>query len=640
MAPSVVGVCSRDGDWPTLHGKDPGAAQRRLYLGSGVVLTKSGLVVANAHICNGDMRVNVGGKIYSAEVLKKTGSSNLALLQVELPAGKHLQPATFAGNEDVQLGETILAVANPLGTGVTVTGGVISAMRGREGGRIQADADLGNSNGGSAIIDAAGRVVGIGDGGRVDPLDFAMLKDREVDRQPTNLKTFLGVRKVRQEFRGTIEEEAAADETIMTPVAATGADLEARASALQDMVKKTSGALLNIYVAKNSVVPDPDDPFPPDPVWVPMSLGSGVIIDKSGLAVSNWHVVDAGTNPDGSSNDKHRITARVFSGKEYEVKVLSISREDDLSLIQLVLDEGEEVPFVELGNSEDLGIGEAVAAIGNPHGRANTITAGVVSAKGQGIRVRGRFHKLKHLIETDAAINGGNSGGALLDMNGRLVGINSAGGGTLNNVGYAIAVDHVRRQITGLLLTAKKLRSPDLGMRLIDDEGKVLGHGRRRTRPGGVGRREVRGPHHVARGHGDHVEPGLCEDADAAGRRSGSGARHRARRPEAGAEGDAAVAGRMGARAAVRHPGARLRVRRGSRTRPQGLRRDAPRFHRRQDRRAAVDPFPGDPRRADLRAGSGQPGSAARGPAARRRADGSEERSHDADLDAVGRAAA
>jgi hypothetical protein len=131
------------------------------------------------------------------------------------------------------------------------------------------------------------------------------------------------------------------------------------------------------------------------------------------------------------------------------------------------------VHAVELGNSENLGIGEAVAAIGNPHGRANTITYGVVSAKGQGIRVKGRFNKLKHVIETDAAINGGNSGGALLDMNGRLVGINSAGGGTFNNVGYSIAVDHVRNQLTGLLMQAYKLRSCDLGLRVIDDAGKV-----------------------------------------------------------------------------------------------------------------------------------------------------------------------
>lgn len=473
--PSVVGVWSGDGEWPVLGGKDPGGVKRYDELGSGVVLTKSGLVVANAHVCRGDeLRVKVAGKVYPAELLKSHRSTNLALLQVELPSGTQLRPAVCAKDDDVALGETMLAVGNPMGTDVVVTAGVISAMRAREGGRIQADANLGNANGGGAIIDAAGRLIGIGDAGRVDAIQMARRPRGEVAKQPSNLSTFVGIRKVRKIFRDVLDEEAAMDSSIMSPVAATEAQQALRASALQEMVKNTSGALLNIYVARNAVVADPEDPFPPDPTWIPMSLGSGVIIDKTGLAVSNWHVVDAGTNPDGSSNEQHRITARVFGGKEYEVRVLSISREDDLSLLQLVLDPGEEVPAVELGNSAMLGIGEAVAAIGNPHGRANTITFGVVSAKGQGIRVKGRFHKLKHLLETDAAINGGNSGGALLDMSGRLVGINSAGGGTFNNVGYAIAVDHVRQQIIGLLLQAYKLRSPDLGMRILDDEGEVV----------------------------------------------------------------------------------------------------------------------------------------------------------------------
>lgn len=475
VAPAVVGVWSGEGDWPVLGGKDPGGVQRNERLGSGVVLTKSGLVVANRHVARGDeVRIKVGGKVYPAEVLTSDPDSNLALLQVELPGGTTLSPAVCAMDDDVTLGETVLAVGNVAGTDVVVTVGVISAMRAPETGRIQADANLGCVNGGGAIIDATGRLIGIGDAGRFDPLRLARRLGGQVDKQPTNLKTFVSIRQVRKVFRGVLDEEAAMDSSIMTPLAATEAQQKMRASALQDMVKKTSGALLNIYVARNAVVPDPGNPFPPDPVWIPMSLGSGVIIDRTGLAVSNWHVVDAGTNADGSSNEQFRVTARVFGGKEYEVQVLSISREDDLSLIQLVLDPDEEVPAVELGNSDGLGIGEAVAAIGNPHGRANTITFGVVSAKGQGIRVRGRFHKLKHLLETDAAINGGNSGGALLDMSGRLVGINSAGGGTLNNVGYAISVDHVRQQITGLLLQAYKLRSPDLGMRILDDEGKVV----------------------------------------------------------------------------------------------------------------------------------------------------------------------
>jgi len=273
-----------------------------------------------------------------------------------------------------------------------------------------------------------------------------------------------------------LEAGADAGESILAPAPVAAEARARRASALVAMVERSSGAMLNVYVARNIAKVDEDDPFASmkEPQLVTLGLGSGVIIDRSGLALSNWHVVDDATNPDGSMKADHAVTVRVFGGKEYKVKVLSISREDDLSLLQLELDPGEEVHAIDLGNSSELAIGENVAAIGNPHGRANTITFGLVSAKEQGIRVRGRWAKLEHLIETDAAINGGNSGGALLDMNGRLVGINSAGGGTFNNKGYAISVDHVRRQVVGLLFAAYKLRSPDLGMRVLDDEGHVV----------------------------------------------------------------------------------------------------------------------------------------------------------------------
>ena len=465
VAPSVVGVYSGSGAWPEPGPMDPGCEVRRAGLGSGVVATADGLLVTNAHLCGGGAaRVKVGDRVYDAEVLETDGGSNLALLQVALPSGVQLKPVQLGADDDVRLGEAMFAVGNPTGAGAVVTAGVISALRGRAGGRIQADANLGNQNGGGAVIDASGRVVGIADAGRVDPIEVAFLMRGDGATKETNLSTFVGIRRVREVFGDALAAS--------TP--ATAAQRELRRAALADMVAQSSGAMLNIYVAKNVADIDPEDPFPPDPVWRPMSLGSGVIIDRSGLAVSNWHVVDAGTYPDGATNGEFRITARVFGGKEYEVEVLSISREDDLSLLQLALDDGEQVQAVELGSSERLAIGEAVAAIGNPHGRSNTITYGVVSAKGQGIRVKGRWAKLEHLIETDAAINGGNSGGALLDMGGRLVGINSAGGGSINNVGYAIAVDHVRRQLVGLLMQPYKLRSPDLGMRVLDDEGAVV----------------------------------------------------------------------------------------------------------------------------------------------------------------------
>ncbi len=475
VAASVVSVWAGDGEWPQLGPKDPGGVVRRAGLGSGVVLSKNGLVVTNAHIAKaGPLRVRLAtGSTFPAKVVKANAATNLALLQVELPAGTTLVAADCNADDDATLGEVVLAVGNPLGTSCVVAAGVVSAKRDREGGRLQADANLGAQNGGGAIIDGRGRLLGIGDAGAQDAIEMAYAMRGDRISTETNLSTFVGIRRVRKVFENELEE-ADVSEAIRTPPALAATEQPQRETALTTMVKKTSGALLNVYVARNAAKQSEDDPFPPEPQWMPMSLGSGVIIDRSGLAISNWHVVDDATNADGSMVTDHKVTVRVFGGKEYEVRVLSISREDDLSLLQLVLAPGEEVQAVELGSSDSLAIGEWVAAIGNPHGRANTITFGVVTAKNQDLRIKGRWAKMEHLIETDAAINGGNSGGALLDMNGRLVGINSAGGGTFNNKGYAIDVDHVRRQVLSLLFAAYKLRSADLGMRVMDDDGKVL----------------------------------------------------------------------------------------------------------------------------------------------------------------------
>ncbi len=485
IAPSVVGVWGGEGEWPTLPADDPGAVQRRAGLGSGVVVSARGLVVTCAHFCaNQTATIRVAdGRTFPAKVVKthvamdlRGGSeTNLALLQVELPAGVSLVAAPCHRDDDVVLGETVLAVGNPLGKRPVVTAGVLSALRGN--GRLQADPNLGNQNGGGAVVDASGRLLGIADTGDTDAIDLAYAMRGDKVTTETNLSTFTGIRQVRKVFRKELEELAGAEEPIRSNERAPEVERAARSSPLVAMVQKTSKAMLNIYVSHSSAKQDEDaNPFAAaaEAQVQTLSLGSGVIIDRTGLAISNWHVVDDATNPDGSMRKDHVVQARVFGGKTYDVKVLSISREDDLSLLQLVLAPGEEVHAVEFGSSEALRVGEAVAAIGNPHGAANTITYGVVSAKDQELRVRGRWAKLEHLIETDAAINGGNSGGALLDMCGRLVGINSAGGGTFTNRGYAIAVDHVRQQVLTLLLQAYKLRSPELGLRVLDDDGKVV----------------------------------------------------------------------------------------------------------------------------------------------------------------------
>jgi S1-C subfamily serine protease len=476
VAPAVVGVFGGSGGWPAATGDDPGAVQRRDGLGSGVVLGSKGLIVTNAHLCKqATVQVRAGASTFPAKVLKTNGDTNLALLLAEVPAGVVLSAALCEADDDVLLGETVLAVGNPTGALPVVTAGVLSALRGS--GRLQADPNLGNQNGGGAVVSVGGRLLGIADAGAIDPLDMAYAMRGDKVTTETNLSTFVGIRRVRRAFQKEIDEHAGADESIRAHQKEPVGDRAVRQSPLTAMVEKTQKAMLNVYVSYTTAkVDEESNPFASATeaqVHV-LGLGSGVIIDRSGLAISNWHVVDEAVNPDGSMKKDHKVEVRVFGGKRYEAKVLSISREDDLSLLQLVLPPGETAHAVELGSSEALQVGEAVAAIGNPHGAANTITFGIVSAKEQELRVRGRWAKLEHLIETDAAINGGNSGGALLDMHGRLVGINSAGGGTFTNRGYAIAVDHVRKQILTLLLQAYKLRSPELGLRAVDDEGKVV----------------------------------------------------------------------------------------------------------------------------------------------------------------------
>ncbi|MCR9248440.1 MAG: trypsin-like peptidase domain-containing protein [bacterium] len=475
IAPAVVGVLA-DGVKLPSFAADPGNMRRRTGVGSGVVIGADGYVVTNAHVA-GDGAATVlvnGGKRYPAKVVRQTGGSNLALLKVDLPGGVKLPVAECAPDQDIVRAETVLAVARPSGDGVLVSGGVVSAIR-RGGSRIQADADLGDANAGGAVVDINGRLLGVVDGGQFDMLRMQLMMRGDRVTKETNLDTFVSMRTIRRAFASHVEGGG----TLKAPPAT---DPATRATPLTRMIEAQANAMLNIYIAENVAAapePDPDeieDPFaestPPELRGV--SLGSGVIIDESGLAISNWHVVDASVNPDGSPRRDHVVTAKTFDGKEYDVEVLSISREDDLSLIRLKLKPGEKVHAIELGSSSDLRIGEGVAALGNPHGADNTITYGIVSKKQHFTRVRGRWAKLGPLIETDAAINGGNSGGALVDMRGRLVGINSAGGGTFTNTGFAIEVDHVRDVVINKLFSPYKLRSADLGLRTLDDEGKVL----------------------------------------------------------------------------------------------------------------------------------------------------------------------
>ncbi len=206
------------------------------------------------------------------------------------------------------------------------------------------------------------------------------------------------------------------------------------------LVKETAPAVVNVY-AKQLVrarSPFAGDPFFEQffgnqmPPRVQSSLGSGVIVDPSGIVVTNYHVI----------RNAEEVKVATSDGLEFESQV--ILKDETIDLAVLKIDGDKAFAALDFGNSDALEVGDLVLAIGNPFGVGQTTTSGIVSALARnhvGVSDFGFF------IQTDAAINPGNSGGALIDMNGRLVGINTAiysrSGGS-NGIGFAIPANIVR----------------------------------------------------------------------------------------------------------------------------------------------------------------------------------------------------
>ncbi len=162
------------------------------------------------------------------------------------------------------------------------------------------------------------------------------------------------------------------------------------------------------------------------------SLGSGVIVAPEGYVLTNNHVVERGA----------RFRVQLLDGRELGARVVGTDPSSDLAVLKL--DTRERMPFLPPGRSDDLLIGETVIAIGNPFGLANTVTTGVVSAVHRNFKAGDRT--LFDFIQTDASINPGNSGGPLLNIEGQLIGVNTAILGERNaGIGFAIPIDRARR---------------------------------------------------------------------------------------------------------------------------------------------------------------------------------------------------
>jgi serine protease Do len=180
--------------------------------------------------------------------------------------------------------------------------------------------------------------------------------------------------------------------------------------------------------------------------------GSGVVITPDGFLVTSAHVV-AGSAGSGR--------ASFSDGRDVEFAVIGADTLSDLAVLRL---EGDGFTVAELGDAERLRVGQLVIAIGNPNGFAGSVTAGVVSALGRSLPTRSgvNVRLIDNVIQTDAALNPGNSGGALADGHGRVVGINTAVAGV--GLGLAVPINAATRQIIGALMTEGRFRRAYLGI--------------------------------------------------------------------------------------------------------------------------------------------------------------------------------
>src|SRR5262245_19897862 len=255
-----------------------------------------------------------------------------------------------------------------------------------------------------------------------------------------------------------------------------------------ELVERQGPAVVNIsttQTARNPLTPQipnlrEDDPFyeffrrfipnPGPREFQSQSLGSGFIVSADGYIMTNAHVVDAADE----------ITVRLTDKREYKAKVIGADRRTDLALIKI---EASGLPVVRFGDPSKLKVGEWVVAIGSPFGFENSVTAGIVSAKGRSLPQENYVP----FIQTDVAVNPGNSGGPLFNLRGEVVGINSqiySRTGGFMGLSFAIPID-VANDIANQLRTAGKVTRGRIGV-VIQPVSRELAEGFGLSKPQGA----------------------------------------------------------------------------------------------------------------------------------------------------------
>jgi len=250
-----------------------------------------------------------------------------------------------------------------------------------------------------------------------------------------------------------------------------------------DVVDKTSPAVVRIEAEHKEnqqnqpqMVPFGDDMFrqmpqqrqmPNQRPQIERGLGSGVIVSSDGTVLTNYHVVDGA----------EKITVLMSDNKSFDAKVIGSDKLSDLAVLKI---DAQQLPFLTLGNSDNVRVGDIVLAIGNPLGIGQTVTAGIISAKGR--RTGLSDGSFEDFLQTDAPINRGNSGGALVNLTGELIGINSQilspGGASGGNIGIGFSIpSNMAQSVLEQLLKGGKVRRGMLGINIqnvTDDIAKAL----------------------------------------------------------------------------------------------------------------------------------------------------------------------
>jgi Do/DeqQ family serine protease len=270
--------------------------------------------------------------------------------------------------------------------------------------------------------------------------------------------------------------------TIQQPQAPAPVVIDGVRTSYADVVEKTSPAVVRIEAEHKTKAQSPQLPLGNDDFFrqfqlpqqqrpqIERGLGSGVIVSADGTILTNYHVIDGA----------EKITVSTNDNKSFEAKVIGSDQPSDLAVVKI---EAQNLPYLTLGNSDNVRVGDIVLAIGNPLGIGQTVTAGIISAKGRRTGLSdGGIDSYQDFLQTDAPINRGNSGGALVNLSGELIGINSqilsspgSAGGSIG-IGFAIP-SNMAKSVMDQLLKDGKVHRGMLGINIqniTEDAAKAL----------------------------------------------------------------------------------------------------------------------------------------------------------------------